>query len=364
MCRPYSSPAVSLQRLLIIQTLTAIASPAFAAESLRQVEIVDKAGSLPAGAQFGPILPGLDQRAVPQGLAYLPAQDWFLISLYRDEPEPAAFLVAGEAAGECRMARCLSLLEEDGRPHTGHVGGIAVNDRWIWIGSGSNVFQIPVNAVTGGDAPDTVRMTEVLMALGSASFVAIHDATLWVGEFVIPGSEKYPGYKKSGMRDRRGDPVRAWLAGYTLGKDGALTTTAPGHQALVPDKLLTIPEKAQGVAFYDNLVLVSSSWGPHASRLHAFVNPLADAATKHHDTVLIGKTSVPLWFLDTPETPTWQPSPLPAYAEGIAVRNNMLAVVFESGAEKYREQSERKKYPDPPVKIIDRLILYPMTRPE
>jgi hypothetical protein len=322
--------------IMLLAVALTVATPLSAlAELLVQGESRGKPGGLPTNATLGAVIPGLGQHAVPQGLAYRPDRDWYLVSLYRSEPSPAAFVVAIDAATE-RVVRCRTLLEEDARPHRGHVGGVAADNSWVWVASGDTVFRIPLAAVTEEGEEGSVRMTPLFKPPCAASFVAILDDTLWVVEFVDHASKKYPGCKKPAMDDRRGTPVRAWLAGYSLGEDGSPLATARVGRALVPDLLLAIPEKTQGVAFHGGRVFVSSSFGRRKeSRLRAFADPLPRERDAPHATVRLGAKEVPLWFLDVPLAPAWMPPTLPPLAEGIAVRNDTLTVVFESGATEY-----------------------------
>lgn len=300
---------------------------------------------LPPGAVTGPVIPGLDSHAVPQGLAYLPDRDWFLISLYRETPRRSSFIVAVDAATE-KLVRCMSLQDEDGRPHAGHVGGIAIDSKWVWIGSG-DVYRMPVAVFDGGS--DTATIAKVFTASGTASFVASHDETLWVGEFVTAKEAKKRRSKGKGIQDedgQAGESVVACLAGYALDDEGTPSATTHHHGRLVPDAILSLPEKAQGVAFHEHAVLVSTSHGrTNDSELWVMHNPLARDRPPPHAHVRLGDRDVGLWLLDGLRLK------LPCMAEGIAVRRDRLAIVFESGAMKYREKA---------TETLDRLVFMPL----
>ena len=47
---------------------------------------------LPTGAVVGPTIPGLMQGAIPQGLAFLEPQRWFLISCDFDDDRPSVLV--------------------------------------------------------------------------------------------------------------------------------------------------------------------------------------------------------------------------------------------------------------------------------
>jgi hypothetical protein len=93
----------------------------------------------------GPKIPGLAQGAIPQGLVYWEKQDWFLISHYFEEKANTSVVTAVHAKTG-KLERCLTLVEASGRPHTGHVGGLAVSDKYLWTGSGE-LYRAPLEAV-------------------------------------------------------------------------------------------------------------------------------------------------------------------------------------------------------------------------
>src|SRR5690349_1995590 len=73
--------------------------------------------TLPPRHTVGPIIPGLRQGAIPQGLAYWKKQNWFLVSLCFEKDNKGhrrpSVVVALDAATR-RMVRCLSLTEPGG----------------------------------------------------------------------------------------------------------------------------------------------------------------------------------------------------------------------------------------------------------
>src|SRR5262249_22150188 len=81
---------------------------------------------------IGPTIPGLRQGAIPQGLVYWEQEDWFLISHYFEEKANTSVVTAVQAKTG-KLEGCLTLGEASGEPHMGHVGGLAVSDKYLWI---------------------------------------------------------------------------------------------------------------------------------------------------------------------------------------------------------------------------------------
>src|SRR4051794_11828662 len=69
--------------------------------------------TLPPHHALGPVLPGLGQGAVPQGLAFWKERNWFLVSFYFEKDAAGrapASVVAAIDAGTKRVVRCLTLV--------------------------------------------------------------------------------------------------------------------------------------------------------------------------------------------------------------------------------------------------------------
>jgi hypothetical protein len=323
-----------------------------AEDRLRQTRVSTQAAEPPSGGGYGAVIPGLAENAVPQGLAYLAAQDWFLISLYRKEHPAGSFLAAVDAKTG-QMTRSLLLLNPDGTRHKGHVGGLAASDKTVWIGSGS-VYSLPIAAIVEEETHGCARLRLEFKAVCAASFVTFARDHVWVGEFVKSDSQKYPGSPKPKLLDRQKRPVTAWLAGYQVAADGLVSKPAPDAKA-VPDVLFGIPERVQAAAFHDDLIIFSVSYGRRQpSSLVAAKIPLEPTAPSPHARVPMGGREIPIWFAEPENDVPWIPLSLPPMAEGIAIRSGMLAILHESGASPYRSTAPT---------VIDRLVLLPISTP-
>jgi hypothetical protein len=291
--------------------------------------------TLPNDAALGPIIPGLQQGAVPQGLAFYADWNWLLVSLYREDPEDAHVCVLDVRTEQ--MVRCLTLTNEDGSLLSGHVGGLAIGRGYLWIGNG-DVYRVPLAALAEGGAAGVVVAERVFKAECTASFVGMHEDVLWVGEFVheslLDGT--YRANPAHVIREIDGTTVRAWACGYRLDAEGQLTANKTHAGRLIPDVVMGIPEKVQGMAVHDGRLYLSCSYGrANPSTLLAYAYPLKPDARQRDRHVGLGDADVPFWHLKDADRVRWGYDTFPPMSEGIAVYDEKLAVVCESGAAKY-----------------------------
>jgi len=258
-------------------------------------------------ARPGPVVPGLQEDAVPQGLAWLPEQRLWLVTHYRDDG-PSVLSVL-DADGH--LVTVSSLLEPPGVAHDGHVGGVCVAAGRVWIGSRTVVWSAPLEHVLAG--PDELLLTPHTVD-SRASFVTCEADRVWVGEFArypVLG-KRYKTEPHHHHPDRDGDRRYAWAYGYRIVGEGL---------APAPDKRLSLPDETQGLAFVGDRVVLSRSYGRDTpSRIEV-----------HHDRR--GKDL----FLDE-QTLDFEVA-APPLAEGLAAHPVGVAVLFESAATPYRKGS-------------------------
>ncbi len=288
---------------------------------------------LPEGAYVGPTIPGLLQDAIPQGLAFLEPQRWFLISCDFDDNRPSVLVAIDEKSGA--MVRCLTIINKDGSPHTGHVGGLALSEKKVWIGSKA-VYDAPLRAIVAARPVDYLRVGKAFQAECKASYLTFADGCLWVGEFVKAGHEDYGGVKEHRLADRQGGVKHAWACAYALDRQDNVIGVK-GHKAPSPSAVLATPECVQGMAFVGDSIFVSASYGNAPSSLEVYANPLREEGAGPHTIKIVGDSEFRIWFLED-ENKLGAGIEYPPRAEGVVAVDGSLAVVTESGAKKYVEK--------------------------
>ena len=290
---------------------------------------------------------GLEDGAVPQGITAYPAnytdgvddngkpitkqQQYFLTSAYMKDGSPSRIYVLGEKTGYVGYVTMVNL---DGTPHKGHVGGVATNGTRLWVAYGNSVLVakasedyskenilreiidkaeknrkleegIEEDADENEEATETSR--EILSIQFTASFKANCNVSflyysddsrytgttydrLYVGEFYRKGN--YETDKSHHLKTPKGYKNTAFMYEYNI--DGSNTSNPYGLTRLdstlkntniteennVPkiQKIYSLPEKVQGIAFSrrtgystnDGVLVLSQSYGLANSHLLCF----------------------------------------------------------------------------------------------
>ena len=264
------------------------------------------------------MIPGLGQGAVPQGMSYAPELDVLLTSHYFDSDNPSVVVSMDWQTGEA--THTAKLREPGGDKHNGHVGGIVVDDSSLWVASDAYLYRYDLQQILGSISAVAEQRFKT-EATEEVAFCSRYDGEVWAGEFALPG--KYPTHSSHHLEARDGDMRHGWISGY----DPDTGFDAP------PQRVLSIPDRAQGMVASDDYVFLSISYGRrNLSSLQIFRNPLRQPP--HAVVPTSTGSEVPLWYLDGLNHV--RSIALPPMAENIAIIDGKLAVLFESGAEKFR----------------------------
>ncbi len=293
----------------------------------------------------GPIIPGLRQPLVPQGMAFWSQEDLMIISNYASDGSAGVLTLTGMEDGQLQKA--LYLMDDESTPHTGHLGGLAVSPDHLWIASGPGVYALPLSTLHDSKNGSRIVLPELLVTETKGSFATFHEGVLWVGEFTrIDGS--YAVSESHHRSTRDGKSNRGWLGGYRLSEQTDLPELERSvNGRLQPEFVLSIPDDIQGALFFDQYILLSSSYGRgNDSRLILYESPLYLQEPPHetpHETVN-------LWYLDRyNRIGDFRAPPM---SQAAVLYSGMAAVLFESAAELYRDTA---KHP------VDRIQMIPLT---
>jgi len=282
----------------------------------------------------GFIIPGLKQNAVPQGIGYIESLDWIIISHYLSDGRSSCLTAVDIQTG--KLVKTLWLLDQNGNTFTGHVGGVCASLKHIWVASGSGLHSLLISDFIKAADNSSLKFKEYFETETRASFASYSysDNVVWVGEFAYyPNSgRRYETKKPHHLKNRDGKLVHGWALGYKLDPE-----TDSLRKTQAPDYILSIPDKVQGLAFFNNFLALSTSYGRNNnSILYIHKNPLTSKPDKYEQ--LNGSSTVPLWFIDSENAVS--KLVCPSMMEGIVLYKNKdenkLILLFESGAEKYR----------------------------
>lgn len=273
--------------------------------------------------EVGHQIPGLQDGAIPQGLAYLPDHNLLLISYYHTDGRPSVIRSMDWKTGEVKHST--ELREMDSAPHCGHVGGIAADAVNLWIASDAYLYHYDLNDILEHDqaVATAAYKTE---ATEEVAFCAVHNELIWAGEFAL--KNKYPTDPAHHLIDRTGASRGGWVSAHA--SDALQSTREPARAS----HALSIPDKTQGIHFMDEHIILSRSYGRRGwSVIEVYKHPLSEEP--HQIAPTSSGEDVPLWFLDGSNL--LHAIALPPMTENIEMIDGQLVILFESGTKKYRK---------------------------
>lgn len=287
--------------------------------------------------------PGVAEGLIPQGIAYLPQEDWLIFSGYRSDGGHSALIAVDRATHE--VVKEIYLLNVDGSVYTGHAGGVCVTEKNLFISNASKLYRISLETFRALPAASECAFEEAIPVPVTASYCAYADGILWVGEFQYGGEYKTDASHKVKSKDGR---YKAWCCGYELVADteNEIKPDAWGGEVITPDYILSTTERIQGMTVKNGEIYLSQSYGrKNASLLWKYADVLGNQPDA--EAQLNGRT-LPIWCLDSGVK--LGALSAPPMTEGLVTVEDAVMVLFESAAQKYMDPE------NPSVNPIDRVF--------
>ena len=268
--------------------------------------------------RLGPVIPGLQQGAVPQGLSYSKKYNLIFISLYFGKHIPSVVSVIDRSNNI--SIGTFALKESLNSFHYGHVGGLTVNDNFVWVSSNGKLYKYKISDITNNTSSRSLVPISATETETKASFVTCYQKILFVGEFAY--GSKYKTKNSHHIENRDGVKHHAWVCGYNVNKE----TNGLKY-------ILSIRQKVQGICITEKYIFLSISYGRrNRSIIAIYKNPLQEQP--HRTVTLENGLKAPLWYLDGKNI--IREVDFPPMSEGVTIIDGKLAVLPESGAEKYQ----------------------------
>ncbi len=301
----------------------------------------------------GPVIPGIFQGAVPQGKAFIPEHDLVVISNYMSVDRSAALTFVSMHSGD--LEKVLWVYNQDGSLHNGHMGGLAVTEKHLWIASGQSLYRLPLIKVIAAEDGSDLFLGPSLNTEVNCSFASSAGGVLFVGEFRKSG-KRYSTKPSHAFTTPDGGRNHALMAGFHLDEQtGDIKKVMRHGSRTYPSFFISIPDKVQGAAFVGDSIVLSQSYGRrNKSQLSVYRTPF-ERKTNDFFT-LDNSMRVPVWHLDS--TNLEHSITAPPMSEGIAVVGDKLAVLYESGADKYRRTA---RLPQDRIHLLDLDLLMEFT---
>lgn len=284
-------------------------------------------------------IPGLLEGIIPQGICYIGELDAFAISgYYEDGLFPSMIILVNEDSG--KFIKAFPLQNVDGKDFFGHAGGLTASENYIYVTSEDTCYICEIDSLKHLKNGEALKFRSNFKLNTFGSFACYNDGILWTGDF-IESSDKGREFSRKITTLGSGETFYAYCEGYIL-KNGLpdvkkINSETNGY---IPDYLLAIPEQVQGMSFTRSgkLVFTTSYGRKNNSKLYVF------------DDVFLTER-VGIYNIEEAEIDILACSSdllketiiAPPMAEGITESENGQYIIFESGAEKYR--NHRGKYP-------------------
>ena len=289
------------------------------------------------------LIPGLKEGWVPQGITWLPVQNWFLFSGYHSDGRPSS-LIAVDAQSN-KIVKVVRLRNVNGSYYTGHAGGVCATEKDIYVANNHRLYRLSMDTFLNLPAEAACAFEQEIGVPNNASYCSYSNGMLWVGEFQYgisyatdPSHHLKLGREKS----------QAWLCGYKL-DNGVISTRALSSFNAVPDVIFATTERIQGMAVYQDKVWLSQSYGcANPSSLLSYAYPCGNDPDMY---VTVGGTEVPVWFLVRSRIAGVMICP--PMSECLCTAGNGMYILFESGAEKYMDPSNQSYSPMDRIFRID-----------
>ena len=316
-----------------------------------------------------------------------PQQNYFFITAYFKDKASRIYVV-GDKSGEIGY---VTLKNVDGSDHTGHVGGIATNGRYIWVCSGHTIYvattgttsskYVAVDLIKAAKENGTIQFKTSFNANCNAAFLYYYDEDdngaagsistndcLYVGEFYRAGN--YETDELHHLKTPNGETNKAFAYEYKVSTSSTFGLSASegqdknGEKVPKIQKVFSLPDEIQGFARTKNGLVLSASYGLKNSHIYyygfnwdnldenervRYTDIEKDDADKNKPyknftyegatfesgaPYYLEKTSAPyVYFIDGKTM--WNDYSIPSMSEGLCTLDGRVYVLFESGAKKY-----------------------------
>ena len=261
--------------------------------------------------------PGISDDFIQQGICVVD-DETFLVSGYMKGKKPSRIYIVDRDDDKTTYVQ---LKDEKGEYTTNHSGGISTyaNNVYVCCSGGVRIYSLSeiLDATDGGD----VVAKSKFEIDGSASFCQTYNNYLYVGEFYKPGS--YDTDDSHKLTTPSGDKNNAMIFAYKLNSDGSFAQQEPVCAISITDRI-------QGMAFCDNKIYLSCSYGLLTSKIYVYDQ---NKANQSQSTMTVDGNNLPLVYLDS--YCIVDTIYAPPMAEEIVYHDGRLFVLNESACNKY-----------------------------
>lgn len=270
------------------------------------------------------LIPGLKEGFVAQGLTY--DEGKYYITGYMKDGSASPIYIVEEATGEC--VQTVYQYTDELLPYTGHCGGIEVNGNYIYVAQNTGLRIYDRTAVETAANYSNVPCIGTFSTIGEkedsvqVSWLTRRGNELVVGEFYREGN--YPTPENHKLTTPAGDYNQALALVYDLSDD---TDSLYGIRT-APKAVYSLPDQVQGVAFSDEKLYCSTSYGISFSHILEY-----DLEKAERGTISFMGRDLPITYMDSSNL--LRDYKFPPMSEEIIFVKNRLVTMCESASDKY-----------------------------
>lgn len=285
------------------------------------------------------VTPGIYEGLVPQGYAFDEEEELFLQCGYMADGENASriYITYSEGDNSYSDPIYVELYSADGKPYTGHTGGIASAYGFVWLandgeGDDNCVWVLSMSDILESAKTDGKVTLDVSFQSETRAACCFSDGEyLWIGEF--NNSEEYATKDTHAFEVADGKINKALVCAYKIDRfteTGVAYRELDGEDVLVPELALSVTDLVQGFTRTPDGFAISTSYGVSFSNIYIY----EDMTEYEPDDFLdVNGYAVPVYFLDN-ET-LIDKITMPPMSEEILVKDGRLYILFESACRKY-----------------------------
>ena len=285
------------------------------------------------------IFPGLNEHLLPQGIAYRKDTNQFYLSGYFQaeiKNRNSSIIVVDAETGKTQAQ--YQLLQPDGSPHRGHMGGIAVSDKDLYFENGQKIQRISLATIDSAPSGSFLKVEEnIQLTLGQRcgnDSLEISDGYLWVGSYWAAGDKTFSSVP---ITNEYPFLIRGYKLDPSQPNGFAAEYKVEGNEFYdyVPEIIYTVDEeRIQGVTTIGNYLVTATSLRQDPSNIYVYDKSKAVDTGKK--VTLKEGIEIPILHLDLKRSVTTTP-----YIEEITAVDGNLYAVFESGSVKFRRPANK-----------------------
>lgn len=275
-------------------------------------------------------IPKTEDGYVPQGFCFSEALNAYIVSYYHSEK---ASILALIDACDTNNVKTLHLAESTEKAFTGHAGGLADSQKYLYISDSRGVYALSLERIAcAEDGAQLVFDGNIALDPDTkCSFLNSDGKYLYAGEFyTFEPDGAYDTDKSHHIMMNMNEASFSRCNVYDLSEADAWIDGGGEYPTLKFS--LALPNRVQGISrLSDGSFVLSTSYG---RKNNSFLLTFSDV-TKSEPALYcdFDGESVPLYLLSKKDRT--DKIKLPPLLEGIDIKDGRVTGIFESGAKKY-----------------------------